>query len=397
MNQKDLNYFCKTLCNALSTSVRVYRGEDLVCSSSIYNYSPDPFIRYKDEVLKTQKKVGIFTSPLHQFYGFVDFSKDMRVVVGPTGFIVREDKILDQLMFELGVLPENREAYINALCTAPYLGGEKFASIISFLAYFLEGVKIPYENILDSSSNQTTQVINDNIKQFTASEVSVENGKNIAQSYNFELSALNLIENGRVETLKSLAKTVNVKSGKMSQTALRQIKNTFICSAVVSSRSAIKGGLDPVTAFTLSDLYIQRVEVLNDYDTINALVYEVMIDYASRVKALKYGIAKPSKFLIKCAQYVAQNLNNKITTVQMAEALHLNQTYLSTQFKIQSGISITQYVAQEKILEAERLLKFTDIPLSEISDRLCFSSQSHFQNIFKKINGVTPKAFRNEI
>jgi AraC-like DNA-binding protein len=51
---------------------------------------------------------------------------------------------------------------------------------------------------------------------------------------------------------------------------------------------------------------------------------------------------------------------------------------------------------RRKLEEAKSLLKFTDKSISEISEYLCFSTQSYFQNVFKKKYGMTPKKYREK-
>ena len=75
--------------------------------------------------------------------------------------------------------------------------------------------------------------------------------------------------------------------------------------------------------------------------------------------------------------------------------LSISPEYLSTRFKQVTQTSIPDYISRQKILEAKRLLRLTDKPLSEISEYLSFSSQSYFQNVFKKIAGITPLEYRN--
>ena len=49
---------------------------------------------------------------------------------------------------------------------------------------------------------------------------------------------------------------------------------------------------------------------------------------------------------------------------------------------------------RRKLEEARSLLIYTDKTISEISEYLCFSTQSYFQNVFKKQYGMTPMQFR---
>ena len=74
----------------------------------------------------------------------------------------------------------------------------------------------------------------------------------------------------------------------------------------------------------------------------------------------------------------------------------LSRPYLSALFKKENGITLSDYIASEKVKEACHMLEYTDKSILEISTALGFSSQSHFTKVFKKIKGVTPKSIRNE-
>lgn len=54
------------------------------------------------------------------------------------------------------------------------------------------------------------------------------------------------------------------------------------------------------------------------------------------------------------------------------------------------------YIREQKIDEAKRLLRQNEKSILQISELLCFSSQAHFQNVFKKEVGKTPLQYRNE-
>ena len=55
-----------------------------------------------------------------------------------------------------------------------------------------------------------------------------------------------------------------------------------------------------------------------------------------------------------------------------------------------------EYINKKKIEEAQRLLRFSDKSLIAISNYLSFSSQSHFQNTFKKVTGTTPVLWQKQ-
>lgn len=65
-------------------------------------------------------------------------------------------------------------------------------------------------------------------------------------------------------------------------------------------------------------------------------------------------------------------------------------------FKEELGINIGAYIVRCKLEDAKGLLTYSDKSLTEISNYLCFSSQSYFQNVFKKKYGLTPLQYRKK-
>ncbi|MEZ2716009.1 helix-turn-helix domain-containing protein [Niallia circulans] len=60
-------------------------------------------------------------------------------------------------------------------------------------------------------------------------------------------------------------------------------------------------------------------------------------------------------------------------------------------------IKLSSFITVCKLEEAKNLLLYTNKSISNISNYLCFSSQSHFQTVFKKNYGITPVSFRKKM
>ena len=158
------------------------------------------------------------------------------------------------------------------------------------------------------------------------------------------------------------------------------------------SRAAIEGGLDSDTAYELFDVYIRRVEIADNIKTLNLIQKTMLFDYAERVENVKYGtIEDPT--INRAIAYINETIHLKILAKDIADVLNLNTGYLSVKFKKVTGVSLPNFINNLKIIEAKRLLLFTDKTLAEITYNLSFSSQSYFQSLFKKITGVTPKEY----
>ena len=96
-----------------------------------------------------------------------------------------------------------------------------------------------------------------------------------------------------------------------------------------------------------------------------------------------------------CVNYIYSHLHKKITVDELAKHTGLSPSYLSRLFKKETGESITGYIIRRKINAAKNMLKYSGYSLSQISETLAFSCQSYFTKIFKDLEGVTPKRYRD--
>ncbi len=218
-------------------------------------------------------------------------------------------------------------------------------------------------------------------------------------TYPFEMQMLDLIKQGDVEKLNAFllqaTKMPNMDTeGKLAETPLRQAKNLFIgLVTVIGKFAAIPGGMDVEETYQLIDTYIQECERLQSEETVKNLQYNMPIDFARRVgqQKLPEGI---SKELYTLMQFIKAHINEPISVDDIIEVSGKSRAYLFKKFKTELGMGIGEYISYCRLREAKSLLRYTDKPISEISNYLCYSSQSHFQNAFKKHYSETPSEYR---
>ena len=162
-----------------------------------------------------------------------------------------------------------------------------------------------------------------------------------------------------------------------------------------AGNAAIRGGMREEDAFTLSDGYIQRVELLSEHGKIMNLQYNMILEFTEQVEKLHLG-HQPTGLAADVANYVRHHLSEPISTERMAEEFYLSRPYLSAKFKHETGETLTDFILREKAEEAKRLLRWSDKSAASIGAYLGFSSHSHFIRVFKKYAGVTPSEFREK-
>lgn len=81
-------------------------------------------------------------------------------------------------------------------------------------------------------------------------------------------------------------------------------------------------------------------------------------------------------------------------SVVLSEELHYEYNYLSNLFSGVEGITLEQYIIRQKIEKVKELLFYDELSLTEIADRLGYSSVAHLSSQFKKVTGFTPSGLK---
>ena len=80
----------------------------------------------------------------------------------------------------------------------------------------------------------------------------------------------------------------------------------------------------------------------------------------------------------------------------ISEEIGISQSYVSRMFKKKYGIGIAQYINQVRIFNAKKLIKDGSLNIKAISIQVGFSSDVQFIRVFKKLEGITPGAYRTD-
>jgi len=79
----------------------------------------------------------------------------------------------------------------------------------------------------------------------------------------------------------------------------------------------------------------------------------------------------------------------------LSEKLNHSYTYLANIFSEVKGTSIERFYLAHKIEKVKELLVYDELNLSEIADKMHYSSVAHLSNQFKKMTGLTPSHFKS--
>lgn len=316
------------------------------------------------------------------------------LILGPIFNVPVTEELIRQYMKESALSLTLKEQIMEFFCSVPRISHTQFAEYLVFLHQCLNQKEIDSHQLFmeETAFNQERN------SRYTHNIVEAHEEEILHNTYYFELELYERIKEGNIEKLSQFLSTsrISLQEGKMAQTPIRHAKNLFITAITKAGfLGAIPGGLDIERTYQLIDYYIQECEQLHTIERIHQLMYVMILDFCRRCGETRIpdGI---SPDVYQCMTYIRNHTNIPISIDSAAAQVNRSSSYMMKHFKSELGIHMGAYIMRCKLEEAKSLLTYSEKSLAEISSYLCFSSQSYFQNVFKKQYGVTPLQYRKQ-
>lgn len=97
----------------------------------------------------------------------------------------------------------------------------------------------------------------------------------------------------------------------------------------------------------------------------------------------------------RAIHYIDCHLHTPLKLSDVAQQLHVSERHLSRLFKEQTKIVYSDYVRQQKVYYAAKLLRETNAPIKEVAEAAGFASIHYFTKVFKTCMRETPRDFRH--
>lgn len=171
------------------------------------------------------------------------------------------------------------------------------------------------------------------------------------------------------------------------------IKN-MVCNRCITAvrNELIEFGLHPIVV----EMGVARLEE-------NKLADETLAKLDKKLNELGFELLDNSrtKLIEQIKNLIIQKVHHSDTLEEkvnwsklVSDQLFHEYNYLSTLFSSVEGITLEQYIIRQKIEKVKELLFYDEFNLSEIADKLGYSSIAHLSAQFKKITGQTPSQFK---
>lgn len=309
--------------------------------------------------------------------------------IGPAFISDISIKTLEQRLSLTNYSLRVKNTFIQTLRALPVLSVTSYFQYGQMLHYTITGEKIPVGSFEFPNIQQEPDIKGQ-------LPVDIRSSKDSHGTWAAEQELIRMVEEGNLEYQDAFDKIAVTGTGGQFNLGdpIRQAKDYVLVFIVLCSRAALRAGLSPELAYTLSDFYIQSVEYASSISEIQETGRTMYQDYISRVHELKQS-SHISRQIQDSCNYIQLHSAEKLNIADIADQVGYAEYYFSKKFKKEMGISVNEYIKETKINRAKIMLKTETSSIQDISEALNFCSQSYFAEAFQKITGMTPGEYRS--
>ncbi len=208
--------------------------------------------------------------------------------------------------------------------------------------------------------------------------------------YGLEEKLLNAAKKGNIDQASRLAvKYVNFQIKYHEQFGLKPHYAVVELNTLLR-RAAMEMG---VHILRLDETFVKYNRLAEQQQgPFQATYTDMVADYCKLIQ--KYSRQNYSAAVKKSLDYIDFNYEKDISLHKLADMFHVSDGHLSSSFKKEIGVSITDYLSQTRVSHARWLLKSTEYSVQEIGVRCGFADASYFTRIFKRHVGQSPLQYR---
>ena len=183
-------------------------------------------------------------------------------------------------------------------------------------------------------------------------------------------------------------KTMSVPSKlkKHISSIIEEYQETFYPMKAQDTRLSIKDN-PPIGSQQMIKTYLEQFLIL-------------LIRHEQGKKNLRVFPSKESMenhLVSEMMKWIDSNIYNDISISQICNELNYSRAYLSKIFKQETDYTILEYILQQKIKQAKKLIREKNMNFTQISDKLSFDNPHYFSRVFKRVTNMTPSEYKNSV
>ena len=372
----------------------VYKNKKVIAEYNQFDFPKKYSDYYADKLDAVKQPVGVVYTNEDVYWTIMNV-EEYKVVIGPCGETQPTRKQTDVIATMMGCNEEEKELLYKTSLAINHIPISTAVMMSCADYHMLTGIKLKPSDVLRNRNKGEDVFTLDEEKKWKSFCELDESMMIQERLYQFERKMCRAIRTGSEEEVERIASSTELILPPRANDQLRHYKNTFIIAATIASRAVIQCGVSPAESLSMADYYIHRCERADVTEPFPEMLLHMLKVFTRLVKN-SHEIVQMSEFVKSVDAYIETHMSEKITVDQMAYDLGMSRNSLSGKFKQETGKVLSEYITMKKIDRAKYIIENSDNTFSEISAYLAFSSQSHFQRVFKKCAEMTPAEYKKK-
>lgn len=177
--------------------------------------------------------------------------------------------------------------------------------------------------------------------------------------------------------------------------SLRDKKNILFVLNTLLRKAVQFGGVHPFHIDNISRSFSIQIEAGLTLEQLDQLSARMVRKYCILVQ--NYARKNYSPLVQRCMNTIDFYYSAELSLSWLAAQCGVSESYLSTSFRKETGMTVTDCINKTRIRQALILLNTSDLSIGEVAGRCGFPDANYFARVFRKHQGISPRQYREQI
>ncbi len=218
----------------------------------------------------------------------------------------------------------------------------------------------------------------------------------IEERYEAERALMKAVGAGKTnEATLRYQRFISYRLAPRGLSALRDKKNILFVLNTLLRKAVQFGGVHPFHIDNISRSFSIQIEAGLTLEQLDQLSYRMVRKYCILVQ--NYARKNYSPLVQRCMNTIDFSYSAELSLSWLAAQCGVSDSYLSTSFRKETGMTVTDCINRTRIRQALILLNTSELPIGDIASRCGFPDANYFSRVFRKQQGLSPKQYRDRI
>ncbi len=320
------------------------------------------------------------------------------IIIGP--YLTEEPNFLmiENIILENKLSISLRNIINQYYLTLPLISSRKAKNIAEFIAYSAHNIDFIKNYTIGIGNKKYDFPSGLHAERSTIKQNTEQSLEIIEKNYTQENALLHAVETGDLEKLEELSEDrtliINNFSDRFPNDPLRSGKNLAFVLNTLLRKAAEKGELPLIDIHGISEKYAVQIERTTSIHHLSDLIVKMRFEYCNAVR--KMSLKDFNYLTKKVITYIRKNLDGDLRLETISNAINVNPTMLSREFKKDMKHNLNEYINSQRINEAIYIIENSKISITDLAYMVGFNDLNYFTKVFKKYTGVTPTEYRKK-